>query len=195
MKFEDAVASAKSFERVITMQVKTRSIAVLMLIMFITTSLSAQPYLGFSRGKATNDGQKSKFHEISIGTSLGSRVNGEVFMNVQQLGTQGTFAVTSGLKTSVTLFRDATVNPMVEAGVGHLAIGVFDSCDTWPALAWYPYTTIAGGFELNVSDSFSMSILKGYRYAPNEPVYGLKTNQLSGQFTSLGIKAILTDRL
>ena len=176
---------------------------VLMFLSFssIGAAVTWEPYIGFSKGKAKIEEEKLSFYELSFGTSLGSRGSLELFLLAQPISenflnsfdvngseTVGTSIFMAGVQTSLLLFKDAFVNPMIRAGLGKMMITSIESPDTKPDFFWYFYSSIATGFEVNFSDSFKIQILSGYRFAPHDQVMNIERDALSSTFSSIGFK-------
>lgn len=176
---------------------------VLMFLSFssIGAAVTWEPYLGFSKGKAKIEEEKLSFYELSFGTSLGSRGSLELFLLAQPISenflnsfdvngseTVGTSIFMAGVQTSLLLFKDAFVNPMIRAGLGKMMITSSESPDTEPDFFWYFYSSIATGFEVNFSDSFKIQLLSGYRFAPHDQVMNIERDALSSTFSSIGFK-------
>ncbi|AEV28821.1 hypothetical protein SpiGrapes_0996 [Sphaerochaeta pleomorpha str. Grapes] len=190
------------------MKTAQKSIVCLLLLVIALSSVNAavtwEPYLGFSKGEAKIDGEKIPFFELSLGTPLGSRTTIETFLLAQPLSdfphfsctanitdTDNAFALMTGIKTSLTLFKDATFNPMVQASLGQMIIGNLEPTANYPELSYYFYSSIATGFALNFFESFKILILSGYRFAPHDQVIGLESNALSSKFCSISFRADL----
>ncbi len=180
------------------MKAKQRSVVVVALLCIALFQLGAsvtwEPYLGFGKGKAEINDQKYRFYEVSLGTPLSSRVCVETYLVVQPLAQELTaqensFALMSGMRTSLTLFADATFNPMVQASMGQMVLGTVEESEAYPDLAWHFYSSIATGFELNMFDSFQVILLSGYRFAPHESTLGMQANALSSPFNSISFRA------
>jgi hypothetical protein len=167
----------------------------------IGAAVTWEPYIGFSKGKAKIEEEKLSFYELSFGTSLGSRGSLELFLLAQPISenflnsfdvngseTVGTSIFMAGVQTSLLLFKDAFVNPMIRAGLGKMMITSIESPDTKPDFFWYFYSSIATGFEVNFSDSFKIQILSGYRFAPHDQVMNIERDALSSTFSSIGFK-------
>jgi hypothetical protein len=167
----------------------------------IGAAVTWEPYIGFSKGKAKIEGEKLSFYELSFGTSLGSRGSLELFLLAQPISenflnsfdvngseTVGTSIFMAGVQTSLLLFKDAFVNPMIRAGLGKMMITSIESPDTKPDFFWYFYSSIATGFEVNFSDSFKIQLLSGYRFAPHDQVMNIERDALSSTFSSIGFK-------
>lgn len=176
---------------------------VLMFLSFssIGAAVTWEPYIGFSKGKAKIEEEKLSFYELSFGTSLGSRGSLELFLLAQPISenflnsfdvngseTVGTSIFMAGVQTSLLLFKDAFVNPMIRAGLGKMMITSIESPDTKPDFFWYFYSSIATGFEVNFSDSFKIQLLSGYRFAPHDQVMNIERDALSSTFSSIGFK-------
>ena len=176
---------------------------VLMFLSFssIGAAVTWEPYIGFSKGKAKIEEEKLSFYELSFGTSLGSRGSLELFLLAQPISenflnsfdvngseTLGTSIFMAGVQTSLLLFKDAFVNPMIRAGLGKMMITSIESPDTKPDFFWYFYSSIATGFEVNFSDSFKIQLLSGYRFAPHDQVMNIERDALSSTFSSIGFK-------
>ena len=182
------------------MKAKQRSMVIVALLCIALFQVGAavawEPYLGFGKGKAEIEDQKYRFYELSVGTPLGSRVSVEAFLLAQPLALQltaqdNTFALMSGMRTSLTLFEDATFNPMVQASIGQMILGKIEETESYPDLAWHFYSSMATGFELNIFDSFTILLLSGYRFAPHEAQLGMQANTLSSPFNSVSFRADL----
>ena len=180
----------------------------LVLLVITISSVGAtvawEPYLGFSKGEAKVAGERIPFYEIALGDSLGSRTKIETFLLVQPLSdffhgyydvditeTENAFALMNGIKTSLTLFKDATFNPMIQASFGQMLIGNVDATENHPELNWFFYSSLATGFELNIFESFQILFLSGYRFAPHDQVVGLDSNALSSKFNTVSFRANL----
>lgn len=176
---------------------------VLMFLSFssIGAAVTWEPYLGFSKGKAKIEEEKLSFYELSFGTSLGSRGSLELFLLAQPISenflnsfnehgseTIGTSIFMAGVQTSLLLFKDTFVNPMIRAGLGKMMITSSESPDTEPDFFWYFYSSIATGFEVNFGDSFKIQLLSGYRFAPHDQVMNIERDALSSTFSSIGFK-------
>ncbi len=75
-----------------------------------------------------------------LGTPLGSRVSVEAFLPAQPLALEltsedNTFALMSGMRTSLTLFQDATINLMVQASIGRMLLGKIEETESYLDLA------------------------------------------------------------
>jgi hypothetical protein len=170
----------------------------------IGAAVTWEPQLSFSKGKAKIEGERLSFYELSLGTSFGSRASMELFLIAQPLSenfvnsfdvnnseTVGTAVFMTGVKTSLTLFKDAFFNPMIQAGLGQMMITSFESSDNQPELYWYFYSSIATGFEINFGDSFKIHLVSGYRFAPHPQLMNIERNALSSKFSSIGFKVRL----
>lgn len=182
------------------MKAKQRSmvtVALLCIALFqVGAAVAWEPYLGFGKGKAEIGDDKYRFYELSVGTPVGSRISVEAFLLAQPLALEltaqdNTFALMSGMRASLTLFNDATFNPMIQASLGQMILGKVDETESHPDIAWHFYSSIATGFELNMFDSFQILILSGYRFAPHEAQLGMQANTLSSPFNSLSFRANL----
>lgn len=182
------------------MKVKQQAIMTIALLCIALSQAGAsaawEPYLGFAKGQAEIEDQNHRFYELSIGTPLGSRVSVETFLLAQPIteeltAQQNVFALMSGVRTSITLFSDATINPMVQASMGQMILGKVEETESYPSLSWHFYSSIAAGFELNFFDSFQILTLSGYRFAPHEATLGMQANILSGPFNSISFRAAL----
>ncbi len=190
------------------MKIAQKSLVSLALLVITLSSVGAtvawEPYFGFSKGKSKIEDDRIPYYELSLGTPLGSRVSVESFIMAQPLvkfseNSNGAyasemdyaFAIVSGLKTSVTLFKDATFNPMVQASLGQMLIGGAESTENQPDFSWSFYSSIATGVELNLFESFKVLLLSGYRFAPHEQVLGIESNVLSTRFSSVSFRATL----
>ena len=170
----------------------------------IGAAMTWEPYLGFNKGKAKIEEEKLSFYELSFGTSLGSRGAIELFLIAQPISenflnsldmnhsrTVGTTVCMAGIKTSLLLFKDTFVNPMIQVGLGKMIITSIESSDADPDFFWYFYSSIATGFEVNFGDSFKIHLLSGYRLAPHDQVMNIERNALSSKFGSIGFKVQL----
>ncbi|NLE16454.1 MAG: hypothetical protein GX626_11360 [Spirochaetales bacterium] len=182
------------------MKAKQRSmvtVALLCIALFqVGAAVAWEPFLGFGKGKAEINDENHRFYELSVGTPLGSRVSVEAFLLAQPLAKELTsednaFALMSGMRASLTLFQDATFNPMVQASIGQMILGNIKETESYPDLAWHFYSSIATGFELNLFDSFQILVLGGYRFAPHEAQLGMQANTLSSPFNSVSFRANL----
>lgn len=95
-----------------------------------------------------------------------------------------------GIKTGLTLFNDATFNPMVQAGIGQMLIGHFDTAEDKPHFPWFFYSNLATGFEINFFDSFKMLVLSGYRLAPHRQIIGIQNNAFSSTFSAVSFRVV-----
>ena len=170
----------------------------------IGAAVTWEPYLGINKGRAKIEEEKLSLYELSFGTSLGSRGAIELFLIAQPLSgnflssfdmnnseTVGTSVFMTGIKTSLTLFKDAFFNPMIQIGVGQMMITSFESPETQPDFFWYFYSSIATGFEVDFGDSFKINLLSGYRFAPHKHVMNIERNALSSKFSSIGFRVQL----
>ncbi|MHC1692450.1 MAG: hypothetical protein AB9828_05465 [Sphaerochaetaceae bacterium] len=180
-----------------------------LVLMFLSLSsigatVTWDPYLGFSKGKAKIEEEQLSFYELSLGTSLGSRGAIEVFLiaqplsenilnsfDVNNLETVSTSVFMTGIKTSLTLFKDAFFNPMIQAGLGQMLITSFESSGDEPDFLWYFYSSVATGFEVDFGDSFKIHLLSGYRFAPHDQVMDTGRNALSSKFSSIDFRVQL----
>ena len=190
------------------MKTAQKSLVSLVLLVIIISSVGAsvawEPYFGFSKGKSKIEDDRIPFYELTLGTSIGSRVSVESFIMAQPLSEfpinssdaynsemEYAFAIISGVKTSLTLFKDATFNPMVQASLGQMLIASAESTENQPDFSWSFYSSIATGFELNLFESFKILILSGYSFAPHNQVIGIESNALSTKFSSISFRANL----
>lgn len=177
------------------------SVLLLLSLSSIGAAVTWEPYLGFNKGRADIEEEKLSSYELSFGTSLGSRGAVELFLIAQPLsesflisseennaGTVGTSVFMTGIKASLTLFKDAFVNPMIQAGLGQMMITNFESSNTQPSFLWYFYSSVATGFEVDFGGSFKIHLLSGYRLAPHDHVMGITRNALSSRFSSIGVR-------
>ena len=100
-------------------------------------------------------------------------------------------AIQSGFRVSLTLFDDATFNPMMQVSAGHIALASQETEDATPNITTYFSSSIASGFELNFFDSFQIILLSGYRYNPHEAILGLGKDALSSHYSSVSFRAML----
>ena len=165
----------------------------------IGAAVTWEPYLGLSKGKAKIEEEKVSFYEFSFGTDLGSRGAIELFIIAQPISenflnsfgthdseTVGTSVFMAGITTSLSLFKDAFFNPMIQAGFGKMVITSFESSDNQPSFYWYFYSSVATGFEVNFGDSFKIYLFSGFRFALHDQVMNLEKNALSSKFSTIG---------
>jgi len=190
------------------MKIAQKCLVSLVLLVVTLSSVGAtvawEPYFGFSKGKSKIEDDRIPFYELSLGTPLSSRVSVESFIMAQPLlkfsenSNDGytpdmdyAFAIITGVKTSLTHFKDATFNPMVQASFGQMLIASAESTENEPDFTWSFYSSIATGFELNLFEAFKILLLSGYRFAPHEQVLGIESNTLSTKFSSISFRATL----
>ncbi|PKL12580.1 MAG: hypothetical protein CVV52_09500 [Spirochaetae bacterium HGW-Spirochaetae-8] len=190
------------------MKTTQKCIVCLILSFVLLSSLGAtatwEPYLGLGKGKTKVEGERVPFFELALGTSLGSRATIETFLMAQPLSnfphmsfdaditeTESAFAMMTGARVSVSLFKDAFCNPMLQAGLGGMIISRAESTDNQTDLFLYFYSSIATGFEVDFSDSFKILILSGYRFVPHDQVIGIENDALSSRFSSVSFRASL----
>jgi len=168
----------------------------------ITAAVTWDPYLAFSKGNATIEEEKLSCYELAAGSSLGSRGAIELFLSAQPLsgncldaydsGTVGTCVFMTGIKTSITLFKDAFLNPMLQAGLGQMMITSFEDSDRQPKFSWNFYGSITTGFEIDFGDSFKIHLLSGCRFASHDQVMHIERNGLSSRYSSIGFRVKLS---
>lgn len=171
----------------------------------ITAAITWDPYLAFSKGKTKIEEEKLSCYELAAGSSLGSRCAIELSLLVQPVsgnclnsfvahdsGIVGTCVFLTGVKTNITLFKDAFFNPMIQAGLGQMMITSYETPDGQPKFLWNFYGSIATGFEIEFDDSFKIHLISGYRFAPHDQVMDIQVNGLSSKFSSIGFRVKLT---
>jgi len=179
---------------------------ILLFISFFSIGASAtwEPYLGLGKGKIKVEEERVPFFELSLGASLGSRATIETFLMAQPLSNsphtsfdanitekENACAMMTGVRASLSLFKDAFLNPMLQAGLGGMMITIAEPAGTQPDLFLSFYSSIATGFEVDFSDAFKILILSGYRFTPHDPVIGIQNDALSSKFSSISFRAIL----
>jgi len=170
----------------------------------LSAAVEWQPYLAFGSGDTKIEGKEAPYLELALGTPLGSRINAEAYVSAQPLSgfpyapfeesdtdSVHALAVQSGFRVSLTLFDDATFNPMMQVSAGHLALASQETEDSAPNITTYFSSSIASGFELNFFDSFQIILLSGYRYNPHEAILGLGKDALSSHYSSVSFRAVL----
>jgi hypothetical protein len=105
--------------------------------------------------------------------------------------TENPFALMAGIKASMAFFKDATLNPMVQASIGNMILTNTESLESKKDFTLFFFSSIATGFELNIFDSFKILILSGYRFAPHDQVLCIESNLLSSKFSSISFWAHL----
>ncbi|NCC13772.1 MAG: hypothetical protein EOM32_10420 [Spirochaetia bacterium] len=190
------------------MHITAKKLVLLALVCLALSPLSAavawQPYLAFGSGDTKIEGKDAPYLELALGTPVGSRINAEAYVSAQPLSgfpyapfeesdtdSVHALAVQSGFRVSLTLFDDATFNPMMQVSAGHLAVASQESEESAPNINTYFSSSIASGFELNFFDSFQIILLSGYRYNPHEAVVGLDKDALSSRYSSVSFRATL----
>jgi len=171
----------------------------------LTAAVTWDPYLAFSRGNATIEEEKLSCYELAVGSFLGLRGAIELFLLAQPIsvnclnssdahdsGVVGTCVFMTGIKTSITLFKDAFVNPMIQAGFGQMMITSFESPSQQPEFFWNFYGSIATGFEIDFGDSFKIYLLCGIRFTQHDQVMHIEKNGLSSKYSSIGFRVQLS---
>lgn len=162
-------------------------------------------YLGFEHGSSEVDGDEAPYVGLSLGSNVGSRASVEAFALFQVLSnfpgttfdlgiteTPSSFALITGVSATLKLFKDSTFNPLVQLGVGNMALGnVDESSEDIPELHNFFYSSVATGLEVNIFEAVSITFIHGYRYAPNNAVIGIAPQALSGDYSSVSFRAIL----
>lgn len=187
------------------MKITKKNLVCLILMGFVLSGIEAavtwEPYLSFSKGKAKIEEERVPFLGLSLGTTLGTRATVELFLMGQSLSelpqnpceatvskAENPFAIVAGIQASLAFFKDATLNPMVQASIGQMILISAESIEDTKEFTWFFFSSIATGLELDIFDSCKVLILSGYRFAPHDQVMCIESNTLTSKFSSISFR-------
>ncbi|NCC64316.1 MAG: hypothetical protein EOM15_06645 [Spirochaetia bacterium] len=171
-----------------------------LLLMLATYSLTAtthnNPYLTFTKGNLKGEVNQTRYYEISLGTTVTRHAAVEAFGLVHNLVARedqdsvDLLSLIAGLKAEVKLFKDATLNPLLQAGIGQMVLLYAQSAEQNLQTDVSFYSSLATGFEINIFDTVRIQVLSGYRFCPHREIGCLKRDTLSSPFSSISIRAM-----